>query len=119
MKCIKITPTRTLNRDLDFLVKVPILPNRFWFEKHGYYICVHKPATEGEAYYIETNRDSFLKTYDEYYRNRFEVEHLETGYQVPSGHSVLVEYGKRSEEPPVSEKTSSKEKRETERESIS
>lgn len=93
MKWIKLTPTSTRNRNLDFLVKLPVLPNKFWFNKHSYSIVIHKPDEEGEPYYLATDHEDFLKSYDEYYRERFEVEVLETPASVPAGYSTLIEIG--------------------------
>lgn len=91
MKVLKITPAQSLHRDIEFLMKIPLLPNLHRSKIKGETLQLYKPTIgdEWSPYLLKTDSEYFLKSYRKYYENRFKVEELE-GTAIPEGYALFV-----------------------------
>lgn len=82
MKVYLLSPKHRLFKvDNLFLAKAPLMPNRYLWEKKGYQIAIMQ-AEDSDNLVLCSDNDAFTNRYLDYYRERFELEELES---LPSG----------------------------------
>jgi len=105
MEYLKIKPDNTVHRDIDFLMKAPLLPNLYLTkDPHNFTLILYKP-TEGdewEPYILKTDCEHFLTSYRKYYEDRFEVTDLQTT-EIPASYEKF--FGKDNENSSVAEES--------------
>ncbi len=73
MKCLELNPKRSIiQTDHQFIAKIPLMPNRYLWEKEGANLGLLASEKRSTLLVISDN-DDFLKRYRAYYDQRFEV----------------------------------------------
>lgn len=81
---------QVVEKDNDFLVKAPLMPNKYLYRQREYILAVYKSETEDRTYYLQTDNDNFYDSYKKYYDHRFDTQEQESGFSLPSGFELLM-----------------------------
>ena len=82
MKCLELKPKRSIIKtDHRFIAKVPLMPNRFLWEKQGANLAL-LASDKRDTLLVITDNDAFLNRYKNYYTDRFDVAEHDDSFSV-------------------------------------
>ncbi len=99
---LHITVDRSLNRDIEFLLKLPLIPNRHLSELEEYTIALYRSNSKPQSYLLKTDSDVFFHSYRPYYEKRFKTELPDRFYQMPAGYELYFGWDHSDDKPPAS-----------------
>lgn len=70
-----------------YLAKLPMLPHRYLFEKMGKNIAIME-GEKDQPLLLLCDDEAFWDRYEEYYRQRFELEEMGEDFKVPAEYEV-------------------------------
>lgn len=82
MKCLELKPKRSIiNTDHRFIAQVPLMPNRYLWERQGANLAL-MASDKRDTLLVITDNEDFLKRYRAYYGERFEIAEHDDSFSV-------------------------------------
>lgn len=89
MKCLELKPKRSMIKtDHRFIAKVPLMPNRYLWEKLGANLAL-MASDKRETLLVITDNDAFLNRYKNYYAERFDMSEHDDSYSVDADFETI------------------------------